>query len=118
MHEQKENRKKGDSSYDMMIVITFTQDPEGNYVRPTIVDNGDGTFTVTYTPEDIGNYQVKVKYGGKEVPKSPFKVKATPTGDASKVKIKGQCPSSTQATSTLCNLFLSFKNKDSSLSQI
>ncbi|CAH1784407.1 unnamed protein product [Owenia fusiformis] len=61
--------------------------PDGTLVRPNIVDNGDGTYTVQYTPEDIGQYTVKVKFGGTEVPGSSFKVNSSPTGDASKCVI-------------------------------
>ncbi|XP_041349933.1 filamin-A-like isoform X2 [Gigantopelta aegis] len=65
----------------------FVQRPDGTYICPMITDNGDGTYSVTYTPEDLGVYDIKVKYAGKDVPGSPFNVKATPTGDASKCKI-------------------------------
>uniref|UniRef100_U3K7V6 Filamin C n=1 Tax=Ficedula albicollis TaxID=59894 RepID=U3K7V6_FICAL len=54
-----------------------------------IRDNGDGTHKVTYTPATDGPYTVSVKYGGQEVPRSPFKVTALPTHDASKVRASG-----------------------------
>ena len=58
---------------------------------PTKVqDNADGTYVVTYVPEDVGTYTASVNYGGQTVPNSPFKVKTSPTGDASKVKILGR----------------------------
>jgi hypothetical protein len=66
------------------------QDPQGGFVRPKILDNGDGTYVVTYTPSDVGVYTVGVKYGGQNVPSAPFKVVTSPTGDASKVKILGK----------------------------
>ena len=47
---------------------------------------------VTYTPADIGTYNVSVNFGGKPVPNAPFKVTTQPTGDASRVKIPGQLP--------------------------
>ena len=65
------------------------QDPSGNYVRPKVQDNGDGTYTVTYTPDDVGRYSIGVKFGGEHVPGAPFSVMTQPTGDASKVKIAG-----------------------------
>ena len=71
--------------------IFARQDPTGSYVRPTIEDNGDGTYTVSYTPEDVGRYSISVKFGGDQVPGAPFSVKTQPTGDASKVKIAGAC---------------------------
>ncbi|OWF45693.1 Filamin-A [Mizuhopecten yessoensis] len=61
--------------------------PDGSYISPVVQDNGDGTFTVSYIPDDLGLYKINVKFGGKNVPNSPFKVKALPTGDASKCRI-------------------------------
>ena len=43
-------------------------------------NNGDGTFKAVYTPDDCGRYKVNVKYGGKEVPHSPFSVQSYATG--------------------------------------
>ena len=45
---------------------------------------------MTYTPEDLGVYDVIVKYAGQDVPGAPFPVKATPTGDATKCRITGR----------------------------
>ncbi|XP_074644606.1 filamin-C-like isoform X4 [Tubulanus polymorphus] len=59
-------------------------DPTGQPVRPQILDNGDGTYTVAYTPEDVGTYQITVKFGGQPVPKAPFKVASKRCGDAKK----------------------------------
>ena len=66
------------------------QDPEGNSVRPKVEDVGDGTYNVSYTPQDAGPHVASVKYGGQPVPDSPFHVNTSPTGDASKVKIAGK----------------------------
>ena len=62
-----------------------------------------------YTPEDLGVYDVTVQHGGVDVPGSPFNVKATPTGDASKCKIIGELNVqlfilAKLLTSQLCNL--------------
>uniref|UniRef100_A0A673VFU9 Filamin B n=1 Tax=Suricata suricatta TaxID=37032 RepID=A0A673VFU9_SURSU len=73
----------------------FKGDPKGDFtetglVEPVnIVDNGDGTHTVTYTPSQEGPYMVSVKYADEEIPRSPFKVKVLPTYDASKVTASG-----------------------------
>lgn len=34
----------------------------------TVVDNGDGTHTVTYTPSQEGPYMLSVKYANEDVP--------------------------------------------------
>ena len=48
-----------------------------------MADNGDGTFKASYIPDDCGRYKVNVKYGGKDVPHSPFQVQAFATGSVS-----------------------------------
>uniref|UniRef100_A0A8D1C2U3 Filamin B n=1 Tax=Sus scrofa TaxID=9823 RepID=A0A8D1C2U3_PIG len=73
----------------------FKRDLKGDFmetglVEPVnVVDNGDGTHTVTYTPSQEGPYMVSVKYADEEIPRSPFKVKVLPTYDASKVTASG-----------------------------
>ncbi|XP_053890944.1 filamin-B isoform X4 [Malaclemys terrapin pileata] len=63
--------------------------PRGMVEPVNVVDNGDGTHTVTYTPMQEGPYAISVKYGDEEIPRSPFKVKVLPTYDASKVTASG-----------------------------
>ncbi|XP_035708450.1 filamin-A isoform X3 [Folsomia candida] len=60
-----------------------------NYPRKVKItdNNGDGTFKASYTPDDCGRYKVNVKYGGKEIPHSPFPVQSYATGHADKCKI-------------------------------
>lgn len=69
--------------------IKILQAPDGRYLRPTITDNKDATVTVHYTPDDVGVYNAKIKYGGDQIPGSPFDVNTRPTGDASKCQITG-----------------------------
>ncbi|XP_043944575.1 filamin-C isoform X3 [Protopterus annectens] len=59
-------------------------DPEGKPKKANIRDNGDGTYTVSYVPDMTGRYTITIKYGGDEIPYSPYRILALPTGDASK----------------------------------
>ncbi|KAL0968726.1 hypothetical protein UPYG_G00270880 [Umbra pygmaea] len=59
-------------------------DPEGKPKKATIHDNRDGTYTVSYVPDSTGPYTITIKYGGDEIPYSPYRIAALPTGDASK----------------------------------
>ncbi|XP_028841248.1 filamin-C-like isoform X1 [Denticeps clupeoides] len=58
-------------------------DPEGKPKKASIQDNGDGTYTVSYLPDMTGRYTITIKYGGDEIPYSPYRIHALPTGDAS-----------------------------------
>ncbi|XP_077459894.1 filamin-B-like [Stigmatopora argus] len=65
----------------LAVLIT---DPDGKSKRPDIRDDGDGTYKVTYVPDRAGRYAIVVKYGGDHILDSPYRVRATATGDASK----------------------------------
>lgn len=56
----------------------------------SIQDNLDGTYTVAYVPDKVGRYTIVIKYGGDEIPTSPYRVRATTTGDASKCTVTGE----------------------------
>jgi len=51
-------------------------------VIPKVVDNGDGTYSVTYEPKEPGNYTIGVTLEGKNIKDSPFKVKCREGTDA------------------------------------
>uniref|UniRef100_A0AAZ3QHS0 Calponin-homology (CH) domain-containing protein n=1 Tax=Oncorhynchus tshawytscha TaxID=74940 RepID=A0AAZ3QHS0_ONCTS len=64
-------------------------DPEGKPKKASVCDNQDGTYLVSYVPDMVGCYTVLIKYGGDEIPYSPYHVRALPTGDASKCIVTG-----------------------------
>uniref|UniRef100_A0A672YRV6 Filamin B n=1 Tax=Sphaeramia orbicularis TaxID=375764 RepID=A0A672YRV6_9TELE len=68
----------------LSVLIT---DQDGKPKQPSIHDNGDGTYSVSYTPDRTGRYTIVIKYGGDDIPTSPYRVRATATGDASKCTI-------------------------------
>ncbi|CAH1264977.1 FLNC [Branchiostoma lanceolatum] len=72
---------------DLEVIL---EDPDGRMKSPEIHDNGDGTYTITYTPEQSGNYTIEIKYGGEQVPRSPFRITVKPTGDANKCSVTGE----------------------------
>lgn len=43
--------------------------PSGLVEPVNVVDNGDGTHTVTYTPSQEGPYIISVKYDDEEIPR-------------------------------------------------
>uniref|UniRef100_A0A8C4V1W2 Filamin B n=1 Tax=Falco tinnunculus TaxID=100819 RepID=A0A8C4V1W2_FALTI len=71
------------------ILAVQITDQEGKPKRVDIHDNKDGTYTVTYVPDKTGRYTIGVKYGGDDIPSSPYRIRASPTGDASKCLATG-----------------------------
>ena len=57
--------------------------------KHNIVDNEDGTYTVTYTAEKPGEYSILLKCYTKHIPGSPFNLTVVPSADASKCKAEG-----------------------------
>lgn len=72
-----------------LLAVQIT-DPEGKPKKTHIQDNHDGTYTVAYVPDVTGRYTILIKYGGDEIPFSPYRVRAVPTGDASKCTVTGE----------------------------
>uniref|UniRef100_UPI00358F87F3 filamin-C-like isoform X2 n=1 Tax=Myxine glutinosa TaxID=7769 RepID=UPI00358F87F3 len=69
-----------------LLTVQIT-DPDGRPKKANIRDNHDGTYTVSYVPDMTGRYTITIKYGGDEIPSSPFLIRAVPTGDASKCTV-------------------------------
>ena len=67
----------------------LVQGPDDTSVRRELQENGDGTFTVLYTPKDVGSYTVAVEYGGQPIPGAPFTIRTSPRRHAAKLKIPG-----------------------------
>ncbi|XP_060897717.1 filamin-B isoform X1 [Labrus mixtus] len=70
----------------LSVLIT---DPDGKLKQASIHDNGDGTYRVSYIPDRTGRYTIVIKYGGDDIPASPYRVRATASGDASKCTVTG-----------------------------
>ncbi|XP_062977412.1 filamin-B isoform X3 [Elgaria multicarinata webbii] len=71
------------------ILSVHVTDQEGKPKRAVIHDNSDGTYAVTYIPDKTGRYSVGVKYGGDDIPLSPYRIRVSPAGDASKCLATG-----------------------------
>uniref|UniRef100_A0A3Q3F4F7 Calponin-homology (CH) domain-containing protein n=1 Tax=Labrus bergylta TaxID=56723 RepID=A0A3Q3F4F7_9LABR len=71
-----------------LLAVQIT-DPEGKPKKANIRDNHDGTYLVSYVPDMTGRYTILIKYGGDEIPYSPYRIRALPTGDASKCTVTG-----------------------------
>lgn len=50
-----------------------------------LYDHGDATFTLNIKPQEPGRHLLTIKYGGQNVPGSPFALKVAGAPDASKV---------------------------------
>ncbi|KTF73887.1 hypothetical protein cypCar_00040172, partial [Cyprinus carpio] len=66
------------------VVVT----PDGTEVEAEVIENEDGTFDIFYTAPKPGTYVIYVRFGGENIPRSPFKV----TISASQVTDGGYVP--------------------------
>lgn len=64
-------------------------DESGNEVDCNVKDNGDGTFTVTYSPKTPGKYVITISFMDEQIPKSPVNVTILSFSDPTKVKATG-----------------------------
>ncbi|KAM4583192.1 filamin B a isoform 1-T1 [Fundulus diaphanus] len=90
----------------LSVLIT---DQEGKPKQPSIHDNDDGTYTVSYIPDRTGRYTIVIKYGGDDIPASPYRVRATASGDASKCTVTGPGVGPTVATGEELGLVVNAK---------
>lgn len=70
--------------------VFFVQGPDKLPCQVNVLDRGNGVYDVTFVPQDVGSYNVVMKYGGEEISHSPYHVVAHPVGDASKCFIIGK----------------------------
>jgi len=63
--------------------------PCGKYIDCRLVGQGEGLFSLIFTPKKAGTYFVTITYSEVEIPGSPFAVVVTAPLDASKVRVTG-----------------------------
>uniref|UniRef100_A0A1A9V6E1 Calponin-homology (CH) domain-containing protein n=1 Tax=Glossina austeni TaxID=7395 RepID=A0A1A9V6E1_GLOAU len=82
-----DTKKAGEADIDVNI-----KNPKGKHIVPRLHETDTGTYVVSFTPDECGTYYVTVKYGGKEIEGSPFKLEAVAIGEAKKCKFVEQAP--------------------------
>lgn len=55
-------------------VTCLVVQPDGSEVEAQVLENEDGTFDIFYTAPAPGNYVIYVRFGGENIPHSPFNV--------------------------------------------
>ena len=92
-----------DDGYLIGEPIEFTIDTEGAgddhprvepsgptaHYKPDIIDTGNGKYSVSFTPKEVGVHDISVVFGGTDIKGSPFKVAVT---DPSAWKITSEIP--------------------------
>ncbi|TNN82092.1 Filamin-C [Liparis tanakae] len=58
-------------------VTCKVQTPQGMELDMDVVENRDGTFDIYYTAPEPGKYVITIRFGGQNIPKSPFHVVAS-----------------------------------------
>ncbi|KAL5283098.1 cher family protein [Megaselia abdita] len=80
-------KKAGQGDIDVDI-----KNPKGKLLPAKAEENGNGKYSVSFVPDEIGPYNVSIKFGGKDIEGSPFVIKAHETGEAKKCKIVQDIP--------------------------
>lgn len=57
--------------------------PDGTLKPITVNDKGKGVYKASFVPDDVGQYKLYAKYGGKDITKSPVAIQAHPIGQVS-----------------------------------
>lgn len=76
---------------------------------------------MSYVPDVTGRYTITIKYGGDEIPYSPYRIQAVPSGDASKCLVTGQAPPTSllltylKVSASLTLVFLQCQSEDMDL---
>ncbi|EUB60625.1 Filamin-A [Echinococcus granulosus] len=81
---QVDTREAG--SGDLELTVT---DSEQRPLQLEVADHGDGVYTCQYQPEEACPHYVDVKFGGREIPESPYCVKVHPVGRPDLCRIEG-----------------------------
>ncbi|XP_073818014.1 filamin A protein cher isoform X14 [Musca autumnalis] len=82
-----DTKKAGQADIDVDI-----KNPKGKAVKPRLQEINEGTYVVSFVPDECGTYMVSIKYGGQEIEGSPFKLEAFQTGEAKKCKLVEEAP--------------------------
>ncbi|KAG4075282.1 hypothetical protein HA402_003073 [Bradysia odoriphaga] len=84
---QIDTKKAGKADINVTI-----KNPQGKALVPRMDQIEDGTYAVSFIPDECGPYNVSIKYGDNDVVGSPFILQAHPTGEAEKCKIVENAP--------------------------
>lgn len=80
-------KKAGQGDIDVDI-----KNPKGKLLPAKAEETGNGQYSVSFVPDEIGPYNVSIKFGGKDIEGSPFVIKAHEIGEAKKCKIVQDIP--------------------------
>ena len=71
--------------------------PAASAIKPTVVDNEDGTYSVEYTPTQAVDHLIAVQHKHRDIPGSPFRaaIKQQPGASKCKVSTLGNVPDPT-----------------------
>lgn len=60
--------------------------PDGAELDVDVVENADGTFDIYYTAPEPGKYVITIRFGGENIPNSPFHVVVSTHGPKNAVQ--------------------------------
>lgn len=83
--------------------------PDGAELDVDVVENADGTFDIYYTAPEPGKYVITIRFGGENIPNSPFHLVVSPSRRSGPLQtsagsLQGACrePAATAACCVRC----------------
>lgn len=64
----------------LCFVNVISTAPSDRTVSTRVMNNHNGTYTIEYTPTEVGTYNINVSYDGMPIPDGPFYSKAYDSG--------------------------------------
>lgn len=80
-------KKAGQGDIDIDI-----KNPKGRLMPAKAEEKENGEYSVSFVPDEIGPYNVSIKFGGKDIEGSPFIIEAHEIGEAKKCKLVQDVP--------------------------
>ena len=86
----------GHNRESLSVFMRDAEDPSATPITMTSFANPDGSYSISYTAQNPGKYDLKVFLGDREIGKSPYHLRIVPKSDTQRCKLKEEIVSSEQ----------------------
>ena len=78
--------------------------PDGAELDVDVVENADGTFDIYYTAPEPGKYVITIRFGGENIPNSPFHVVVSPSRRSRRLQTPADACRRLQTPADACSM--------------